>query len=98
MAVYICRTCNYAFPDELSHLIESNIQVYCERCGSPFSLEGVKFRPAPTPYIRDKKPYHTLSESKSTTLEKIIRSLDKISLIPIIIFTIISFIWIQGLL
>ncbi|MFX0034397.1 MAG: hypothetical protein ACFE9I_02000 [Candidatus Hermodarchaeota archaeon] len=94
MAVYICRTCNYAFPDELSHLIENNIQVYCERCGSPFNLEGVKFRPAPTPYIRDKKPYRTLSESKSSNLEKVIRSLDKISLIPIIIFTIISFIWI----
>ncbi|MFX1590097.1 MAG: hypothetical protein ACFFC1_18310, partial [Promethearchaeota archaeon] len=89
--VYICRECNYAFPDELSHLIESNIQVYCERCGSPFILEGVKFKPAPTPYLRKKKPFYTLSERKSSSLENLIQFLNKISFIPLLIYTCISF-------
>ncbi|MFX1591062.1 MAG: hypothetical protein ACFFCL_00075, partial [Promethearchaeota archaeon] len=89
--VYICRECSYVFPDELSHLIESNIQVYCERCGSPFILEGVKFKPAPTPYMREKKTYHTLSERKSSSLDKSIQFLNKISFIPLFIFTCVSF-------
>lgn len=89
--VYICRECGYAFPDELSHLIENNVQVYCERCGSPFILEGVKFKPAPTPYLRKKKPFYTLSERKSSNLEKLIQFLNKISFIPLLIFTCISF-------
>ncbi len=89
--VYVCRECGYAFPDELSHLIESNLQVYCERCGSPFILEGVVFKPAPTPYMRQKKPYHLLSEKKSSSLENLIRFLNKISFIPLFIFTFVSF-------
>ncbi|MFX0104167.1 MAG: hypothetical protein ACFE75_01595 [Candidatus Hodarchaeota archaeon] len=89
--VFVCRECGYAFPEELSHLIQSNVQVYCERCGSPFVLKGVKFKPAPTPYQRKKKPYHILSEKKSSNLEKIIQFLNKISFIPLFIFTCISF-------
>lgn len=84
--IFVCRECGYLFPQELSHLIESNIQVYCERCGSPFILEGVKFRPAPTPYIREKKPYHTLPEIKSSSLDKFIQFLNKISSLPFFIF------------
>ena len=34
------------FPDELSELIENKTQVYCEKCGKPFSLKGVVFKPA----------------------------------------------------
>ena len=26
--LYVCRECSYVFPEELSHLIESNIQVF----------------------------------------------------------------------
>lgn len=89
--VFVCRECGFAFPEELSHLIESNVQVYCERCGSPFVLEGVKFEPAPTPYLRKKKPYHLLSDKKSSNLEKLIQFLNKISFIPLFIFTCISF-------
>jgi len=84
--IFVCRECGYVFPQELSHLIESNIQVYCERCGSPFILEGVKFRPAPTPYIREKKLYHTLPEIKSSSLDKFIQFLNKISSLPFFIF------------
>ncbi|MFX0003897.1 MAG: hypothetical protein ACFE9C_10805 [Candidatus Hodarchaeota archaeon] len=84
--IFVCRECGYVFPQELSHLIENNIQVYCERCGSPFILDGVKFRPAPTPYIREKKSYHTLPEKKSSSLDKFIQFLNKVSSIPLFIF------------
>ncbi|UCC19709.1 MAG: hypothetical protein JSV62_00080 [Promethearchaeota archaeon] len=89
--IYICTECGYVFPEELSQLIESDIQVYCERCGSPFIIEGIKFKPAPTPYLRKKKPYHVLSEKKSSNLEKLILFLNKISFIPLFIFTCVSF-------
>jgi len=89
--IYICRECRYSFPHELSHLIESNIQVYCERCGSPFIMEGVTFKPATTPYRKLKKPIHQLSERKSSSLENAIQFLNKISFIPLFLFTCISF-------
>ncbi len=89
--VYVCTECSYQFPSDLSHLIESNIQVYCERCGSPFIMEGIKFKPATTPYRREKKPIYKLSESKSSSLEKSIQLLNKISFIPLFLFTCISF-------
>ncbi len=41
--IYICNECGFHFPTQLSGLIEDNIQVYCEKCGTPFSLAGVKF-------------------------------------------------------
>ena len=75
----------------LPQLIENNIQVYCERCGSPFVLEGVTFKPATTPYRRVKKVLHKISESKSSSLEKAIQTLNKISFIPLFLFTCISF-------
>ncbi|MFW9940920.1 MAG: hypothetical protein ACFFFT_07755 [Candidatus Thorarchaeota archaeon] len=89
--VYICRECRYEFPSELSNLIEQNIQVYCEKCGSPFVLEGVEFKPAQTPVKRRFKPSIVLSESDSSKLEGIIQFLNKISFLPIFIVTIISF-------
>ena len=89
--VYMCRECRYAFPIELSNLIEQNIQVYCERCGSPFILEGVTFRPAQTPVRRKITPPIILSKKDSTSLNKLIQFLNKISFLPIFIFTIISF-------
>jgi len=89
--IFVCRECGYVFPQELSQLIESRIQVYCERCGSPFILEGVEFKPAPTPYIREKKSYQTLPAKKSSSLDKLIQFLNKISSIPLFIFTCVSF-------
>jgi len=87
--IYVCRECGYVFPSELSQLIGQNIQVFCERCGSPFTLEGIIFKPAPSPYKKVKK--HTFSKKDSTNLEKIIIFLNKISFIPLLIFTSISF-------
>ncbi|MFX1278542.1 MAG: hypothetical protein ACFFA3_03945 [Promethearchaeota archaeon] len=89
--IYVCRECGYAFPVELSNLIEQNIQVYCEQCGSPFILEGVTFRPAQTPVRRKITPPVSLSKKDSTSLNKLIQFLNKISFLPIFIFTIISF-------
>lgn len=91
MVVYICKECSYEFPSELSNLIEQNIQVYCERCGSPFVLEGVKFKPAQTPVTRKYIPPVVLSKRNSYNLNRFIQFLNKISFLPIFIFTIISF-------
>ncbi len=91
MSIYICTECRYEFPVELSNLIEQNIQVYCERCGSPFILEGVKFTPAQTPIKKKITPSIVLSKKDSTNLNKLIQFLNKISFLPIFIFTIISF-------
>ncbi|MHA2181330.1 MAG: hypothetical protein ACXAAH_07895, partial [Promethearchaeota archaeon] len=88
---YVCRECGYAFPNELSGLIENNIQVYCERCGSPFNMEGVKFKPAPTPVLRKFSKPITISEKDSSNLNKIIQFLNKISFLPLFFFTFISF-------
>ena len=88
---YICRECSYTFPIELSGLIDNNIQVYCERCGSPFNLKGVKFKPAPTPVLRKFSKTIALSEKDSSNLDKLIQFLNKISFLPLFFFTIISF-------
>ncbi|MFX1453696.1 MAG: hypothetical protein ACFFCM_22895, partial [Promethearchaeota archaeon] len=96
MTHYICRECGYAFPDELSHLIENNIQVYCERCGSPFIMEGVQFKPATTPYRKIKKQTFQISEKQSSSLEKTIQILNKISFLPFLLFTTILFLFIPA--
>ncbi len=89
--IFICRECGYAFPIELSNLINQYIQVYCEKCGSPFVLEGVKFKSAQTPVTRKFTPSVVLSEKESSNLDKFIQFLNKISFLPIFIFTFISF-------
>jgi len=89
--IHVCRECGYSFPSELTDLINNNIQVYCERCGSPFNLKGVKFKPAPTPVLRKFGKPLALSEKESSNLNKLIQFLNKISFLPIFIFTVISF-------
>jgi DNA-directed RNA polymerase subunit RPC12/RpoP len=87
--IYVCRNCGNTFPDELSHLIESKTKVYCERCGTPFSIEGIKFR-EPQLEIKKKEEKHKKSpEEKSSMLEGIIKALNYISWIPILILSII---------
>ncbi|MFW9865782.1 MAG: hypothetical protein ACFFEN_06740 [Candidatus Thorarchaeota archaeon] len=88
--IYICRECGYAFPSQLTSLIKQKIQVYCERCGSPFILEGVSFKPAPTP-IRKHLPSIAITKKKSSGLGRFIKFLNNVSFIPILIFTIVSF-------
>ncbi len=88
--IYICRECGYGFPPELSHLIENKIQVYCEMCGTPFSLAGVEFKqPKIQPQESRFKPYsrEALKERSRKKFSKAIRVLDHLSYLPILIFS-----------
>ena len=88
--IYICRECGYGFPPELSHLIENKIQVYCEMCGTPFSLAGVEFKqPKIQPQESRFKPYSrdALKERSRRKFSKAIRILDHLSYLPILIFS-----------
>ena len=88
--IYICRECGYGFPPELSHLIENKIQVYCEMCGTPFSLAGVEFKqPKVQPQESRFKPYsrEALKERSRRNFSKAIRVLDHLSYLPILIFS-----------
>ena len=87
--LYICRNCSYVFPKELSKLIDDRTQVYCEMCGSPFSLSGVNFKQPPTRKQRSKiqpHPKYGLSNKDKTNLEKAIEFLNKFDYIPIILY------------
>ena len=88
--LYICRGCGYVFPKELSELIENKVQVYCEMCGTPFSLEGIDFKQPTVRYPKKPSPkystYVITDESKSK-LNKAIKKLDKFAYLPILIFS-----------
>lgn len=86
--LYICRECGHVYPEELSEYIENRVQVFCEMCGTPFSLEGVDFKQSkPIPPSKPEKsgPYANADKSKST-LSGIIKVLNKISYLPLLIF------------
>ena len=77
--LYICRNCQYVFPKELSELIESKVQVYCEMCGTPFSISGVYFKQASVSESR--KPIHRptkhgLVDKERSGLDKAIKTLN----------------------
>jgi DNA-directed RNA polymerase subunit RPC12/RpoP len=55
---YICSECGNIFNEELSELIENNVQVFCEKCGAPFTLEKTKFTE------KEFKPIKEVSERK----------------------------------
>ncbi|MBN1802536.1 MAG: hypothetical protein JW891_13575 [Candidatus Lokiarchaeota archaeon] len=42
---YACRECGFVFPVELGEMIENKIQVFCEKCGSAYTMKGVVFKP-----------------------------------------------------
>ena len=92
--LYICRNCSYVFPKGLSKLIDDRTQVYCEMCGTPFSLSGVNFKKPPTRRQGNEirpHPKYGMSDKDRTSLEKVIEFLNKFDYIPIIfyMFTII---------
>jgi len=72
---YNCNECGFMFPDELSELIENKTQVYCEKCGKPFSMKGVVFKqakiqppsPTPTPSWDRKTPTKKKPSQRKTT-------------------------------
>ena len=93
--LYVCRSCQYVFPKELSELIESKVQVYCEMCGTPFSLSGVSFKQAPVKEAKvliQKTPKIGIVDKEKSSLGKAIKSLNKFDYIPIVIFPIITLI------
>ncbi|MEJ2294497.1 MAG: hypothetical protein P8Y23_06965 [Candidatus Lokiarchaeota archaeon] len=86
--LYICRECGHVYPEELSEYIENRVQVFCEMCGTPFSLEGVDFKqstPMP-PNKPEKSASYTRADKSKSTLSRIIRVLNKISYLPLLIF------------
>jgi len=89
--LFICRNCSYVFPKELSKLIDDRTQVYCEMCGSPFSLSGVNFKQHPTRKQRSKiqpHPKYGLSNKDKTNLGKAIEYLNKFDYIPLVLYAV----------
>lgn len=87
--IYVCSECGYAFPSQLSHMIENNIRVFCEQCGTPFSLEGRKFKEKSLQYKVREKSGKAFHEKDEGLLEKAIQFLNKLSFIPLIIYSIV---------
>jgi len=83
--LYICRSCGYGFPKELSELIENKVQVYCEMCGTPFALAGIKFKSQgkAIPIY----PKSSIMDKNKLKLDKAIKILNKFDCIPIVIFS-----------
>ncbi len=101
--LYVCRSCGYGFPKELSELIENKVQVYCEMCGTPFSLAGIRFKQASVKPSDKSKPIHSRSsirDKNKVKLDKAIKTLTKFDIIPIVIFStlviILNLIFISG--
>ncbi len=93
--LYVCRSCQYVFPKELSELIKTKVQVYCEMCGTPFSLSGVSFKQASVKETKvpiPKSPKYGIVDKEKSKLDKAIKSLNKFDYIPIAIFPIITLI------
>jgi len=87
--LYICRNCSYVFPKGLSKLIDDRTQVYCEMCGTPFSLSGVNFKQPPKKRQGNEirpHPKYGMSDKDRTRLEKAIEFLNKFDYIPIILY------------
>ena len=94
--LYVCRSCGYGFPKELSELIDNKTQVYCEMCGTPFSLAGIIFKQASVKTSGKSIPIHPRSSIKGkkiSKLEKAIKRLDKFDYVPMVIFSLIVLIF-----
>ena len=90
--LYVCRSCGYGFPKELSELIENKVQVYCEMCGTPFSLAGIRFKQASVKKFEKSIPIRSRSsirDKRKSKLDKAIKKLNNFDIIPIVIFSIL---------
>ena len=87
--LYVCRECNYVFPEELAELIDKRVQVFCEMCGTPFSLAGVEFK-QPQIIKREKSSIQPKAQKAykkdKTSLSKAINVFNSFDYIPLIIF------------
>jgi DNA-directed RNA polymerase subunit RPC12/RpoP len=87
--LYVCKECGNVFPEDLHHLIEKNVQIYCEKCGRPFSLEGVQFKEAKFEEKERVKVSREKYEEMGSSLEHFIKKLNIFSWIPILILSVI---------
>ncbi len=107
---YICSECGNIFNEELGLLIENNIQVFCEKCGAPFTLESSEllqkeFKPIKEPSERKRvskkekekkaKKERERKEIDHSKLNGTIKVFNKFAYIPILIFGIVSLILIS---
>ncbi|TXT61400.1 MAG: conserved membrane protein of unknown function [Promethearchaeota archaeon] len=102
-SIYVCNECGYVFPEELTELIENKKQVYCERCGTPFTLKGVNFKPLkfedikkPSELQKSKKRESSSTDGMISSFEKFIKRfinfLNYIAFIPLLVVAIIEFV------
>ena len=87
--LYVCKECGNVFPEDLHHLIEKNVQIYCEKCGRPFSFEGVQFKEVRFEEKERIKVSREKFEEMGSSLEHFIKKLNIFSWIPILILSII---------
>ncbi|TFF95504.1 MAG: hypothetical protein EU544_02625 [Promethearchaeota archaeon] len=87
---YVCSECGYEFPPELGNLINEKVQVYCERCGAPFKIAGIKFKKDYTQHFFKKERKPVLTDKQKSSFESAIEGFNKISFLPILIFSIVS--------
>ncbi len=87
--IYVCHECGNVFPSGLTHMIETKVQVYCEKCGTPFSLEGIKFKEKSYPLISKPKTRTIMTDKSESGFNDLIQFLNKVSFIPILIFSLV---------
>ncbi|MBN1214362.1 MAG: hypothetical protein JXA99_02860 [Candidatus Lokiarchaeota archaeon] len=99
--IYICNECGYHFPSQLSGLIENNVRVFCEKCGTPFNISGInfterKFKPEKKTerwqkWENQKKYTYSHKKTKSyPSLYNAIQRLNDFSYIPLLVVSIFS--------
>ena len=89
---YYCSECGYRYPSELTELIDKKVQTYCERCGTPFSMEGVEFKKDYFQYIKKREPGYRLSKKQESSLNKVIQQLNGLSIFLLFLISILAFI------
>ncbi len=87
--LYVCKECGNVFPEDLHHLIEKNVQIYCEKCGRPFSLEGVQFKEVKFEKSERVKVSKEKFDEIGSNLEHFIKKLNIFAWIPILILSVI---------
>ncbi|MHA1149591.1 MAG: hypothetical protein ACTSR8_15255 [Promethearchaeota archaeon] len=89
---YFCSECGYQYPSELTELIDKKVQVFCEKCGTAFSMEGVEFKKDYFQYIKKRKPIYRLSEKQESNLNKVIQKFNELSVFFLFFASILAFI------
>ncbi|MFO8019166.1 MAG: hypothetical protein R6U96_11060 [Promethearchaeia archaeon] len=103
---YVCKECGHILSTELSELLEKKVQVYCEKCGTPFELEGIKLKERnfnkkeeeKQPKYQHEREIKPLSEDQKKGFIKLIQILNKISFFPLFIVSILILIGITDII